>query len=119
MRTNFSILNCGNDEMLLNTRRMIFEQAGYTVFTAENVPNAMLVLMNHEIDLLVLCQSVDDWERRSVLETVRTLQPRVKCMSLGLGETGTAMDGVCTEVWPVNPPALLAAIGQVLQEKTA
>lgn len=114
-----TILSCGNDEMLLNTRKMIFEQAGYTVFTAENVPNAMLVLMNHEVDLLVLCQSVNDWERRSVLETARTLQPKVKCMSFGLGETSNAVDGVCTQVWPMNPPALLAAIGQILQEKRA
>jgi hypothetical protein len=33
----------GNDVTLLTTRRLVLEKAGYTVFTAENVSNAMLV----------------------------------------------------------------------------
>jgi DNA-binding NtrC family response regulator len=114
-----TILVYGNDEMLLSTRKIIFERAGYTVFTAASVPNAMLVLMNHEIDVLVLCQSVDDCERRSILETARTLQPKIKCVSLSLGGNDIAMDGVYNQHWSMNPPALLAAIGQMLLEKTS
>ena len=113
------ILVYGNDEMLVATRSLVLEKSGYTVFTAESVSNAMLVLMNHEIDLLVLCQSVDEYERRSILETARTLQPKVKCVSLSLGGNDNAMDGVYARQWSMNPPALLAAIGQILQEKTA
>jgi hypothetical protein len=37
--------------MLVATRRMIFEKAGYTVFTADSLSNAMLVLMNRHIDV--------------------------------------------------------------------
>ena len=43
-----TILISGNDAMLLTTRRMIFEQAGYTVFTTDSVSNARLVLMNQD-----------------------------------------------------------------------
>ena len=46
----------GNDEMLLATRRMILERMGYRVCTAVSFSDALLVLMNHEINLLVLCQ---------------------------------------------------------------
>jgi DNA-binding NtrC family response regulator len=109
----------GNDVMLLTTRRLVLEKAGYTVFTAENVSNAMLVLMNHHIDLLVLCQSVDDDERRSILETAHTLQPEIKCVSLSFDGDDIAMDGVYAHRGLMNPTSLLAAIGQKLQEKTA
>jgi hypothetical protein len=37
------ILVYGNDEMLVATRRMLFEQAGHTVFTADSLSNAALV----------------------------------------------------------------------------
>jgi hypothetical protein len=71
-----TILIFGTDEMLVATRRMIFEQAGYTVFTADSLSNAALVLMNHQIDVLILCQTLSDDERRAVLETAHTLQPQ-------------------------------------------
>ena len=44
--------------MLVVTRSLILERAGYRVFTARSLPNAMLALMNHEIDVLVLCQTL-------------------------------------------------------------
>ena len=71
-----TILVYGNDEMLLITRRMVFEKAGYRVFTANSLSNAALVLMNHQIDVLILCQTLSDDERRAVLETAHTLQPQ-------------------------------------------
>ena len=105
----------GNDVMLLSTRRIIFEKAGYAVFIAESFSHAMLVLMNHQIDVLVLCQTLSDHERSAVLETAHTLQPKIKYVSLSLG----GMNGVYTQQWSMNPPALLATIDQILQEKTA
>jgi DNA-binding NtrC family response regulator len=108
----------GNDVMLVTTRRMIFEKAGYTVFTAENISDAMLLLINHPIDLLVLCQSVNDDECRSILETAHAVQPEIKCVSLSFNGGDIAMDGVSTYRGVMTPTSLLAAIGQMLQ-KTA
>jgi hypothetical protein len=68
---NGSILVYGNDEMLVTTRFLILEKAGYRVFTAQTFGNAMLVLMNHQIDIVVFCQSLKDEERRGILETAR------------------------------------------------
>ena len=111
-----TILVFSNDQMLLMTRRMLFENAGYTVFTAESVSNVMLVLMNHEIDILLLCQSVQLHERERVLEIARALQPKAKCASLGLGD-GTAVYGVHTLECFMNPPALLAVIEKIITQK--
>lgn len=95
----------GNDLMLLTTRRMIFERAGYTVFTAETLPNAALVLMNYQIDVFVLCQSLGEEEGRAVLETARTLQPAIKTVSL-------SFDGDIPGLH--QPRSLLEAIAQML-----
>ena len=77
-----TILIFGNDEMLLMTRSLTPEHAGYHVLTAQSFQNAMLALMNHPIDLLLLCQSLNEDERRGILETAHTLQPDIKCASL-------------------------------------
>jgi hypothetical protein len=108
----------GNDPMLVTTRRLIFERAGYTVFAAESLSNAALVLMNHQIDVFVLCQSLSDEERHAALETANTLQSEIKCVSLSFNGGDIAMDGASTYQGVMTPTSLLAAIGQMLQEKT-
>jgi hypothetical protein len=70
-----TILVYGNEEILLKTRGLILEKAGYKVFTAQTFGNAMLVLMNYQIDVCVLCQSLTAEERRGIVETARALQP--------------------------------------------
>jgi hypothetical protein len=114
-----TILISGNDAMLLTTRRMIFEQAGYTVFTTDSVSNARLVLMNHQIDVLVLCQSLDDNDRASILRVAHLLQPEIKCASLSFDGREVAIDDAETHRGLSGPPSLLAAIGQILQQSTA
>jgi len=114
-----TILVYGNDEMLAATRRMIFVQAGHTVFTADSLSNAALVLMNHQIDVLILCQTLSGQERHAVLETAHTLQPKIKCAAFSFDGHDVLRDGVYIHRPLIGPPALLAAIGQMLQEKTA
>ena len=66
-----TILVYGNEPVLVTTRALILGKAGYKVFTAQAFGNAMLVLMHHQIDACVLCQSLTDEERRGILETAR------------------------------------------------
>src|SRR5579862_1952122 len=61
-----TILSYGADSILLATRGMVLEQAGYQVISAESFQNALLVLMNHQIDACVLCQSLTEEERRGI-----------------------------------------------------
>jgi DNA-binding response OmpR family regulator len=113
-----TILVYGNDVMLLATRRMIFEKEGYTVFLADSLSNAALVLMNHPIDVLVLCQSLSDEEERAVLETAHTLQSEIKVVALSFDGREVLKEGVSVHCGLDGPPSLLAAIGQMLQQKT-
>jgi hypothetical protein len=95
------------------------EQAGYTVFTAESLSNAALVLITHQIDVLVLCQTLSDEERGAVLETAHALKPKPRCAALSFDGREVVTDGVFVHRGLNGPPALLAAIGKMLQETTA
>jgi hypothetical protein len=102
------ILVYGNDEILVMTRSLILGKAGYEVFTAQTFGNAMLVLMNHQIDLCVLCQSLTDKERRGVLETSRALQPESRCGVLDFTDNDLVRGRV-------GPYMLLNAVGKLIQ----
>jgi DNA-binding NtrC family response regulator len=114
-----TILVYGNDEILVMTRSLILGRAGYEVFTAQTFGNAMLVLMNHQIDLCVLCQSLKGEERRGIFETAHALQPETKCAVLDFEEDEAPMDGVDHIRGLVGPSILLNAVGKILTQKAA
>src|SRR5260370_23690940 len=88
-----TILVYGNEPMLVTTRGLILEKAGYKVFTAQAFGNAMLALMHHQIDACVLCQSLTDEERRGILETARALPPEIQSGGLEFLEGGVSVEG--------------------------
>jgi DNA-binding response OmpR family regulator len=112
-----TILVYGNEPVLVTTRGLILEKAGYKVFTAQAFGNAMLVLMHHQIDACVLCQSLTDEERRGILETARALQPEIKCAVLDFAESEVAIEGVDLIRGLVGPSTLLNAVGTLLTQK--
>src|SRR5258705_12766432 len=114
-----TVLVYGNDEILVMTRCLILGNAGYEVFTAQTFGHAMLVLMNHQIDLCVLCQSLRDEERRGILETAHALQPETKCAVLDFGESEVAIERVDLILGVSGPSTLLNAVGKLLAQKAA
>jgi DNA-binding NtrC family response regulator len=109
-----TILIFGNHEMLLVTRSRIFEHVGYRVLTAQTFDNALLALMDHPIDVLVLCQSLNEEERRGILETAHALQPDVECAALTYNGRELELDGARVRQSPDGPTGLLLAIGKML-----
>ena len=114
-----TILVYGNDEILVLTRSLILGRAGYEVFTAQTFNNAKLVLMNHQIDLCILCHSLKAEERRGIFETAHALQPEIKCVVLDSEEGETPIEGADVIGGLVVPSILLNAVGKILTQKTA
>jgi len=112
-----AILVYGNDEMLVVTRSLILEKTGYRVFTAQTFSNAMLVLMNHKIDLCILCHSLKDEERRGIVETAHALQPETRCALIDLAECQVEIEGVDHIRGLAKPAILLEAVGKILTQK--
>jgi hypothetical protein len=114
-----TILVYGNEEMLVKTRGLIFEKAGYKAFTAQTFGNAMLVLMNHQIDIIVLCQSLKDEERRGIVETAHALHPEIKCAVIDFEGREAPIEGADLIEGLVGPSALLNTIGRILTQKAS
>jgi DNA-binding response OmpR family regulator len=114
-----TILVYGNDQVLVTTRGLVLEKAGYKVFTAQAFGNAMLVLMHHQIDACIMCQSLTDQERRRILETARALQPEIKCAVLDFAESEAAIEGVDLIQGLMGPFTLLNAVGKLLTQKAS
>jgi DNA-binding response OmpR family regulator len=88
-----TILVYGNEEMLVTTRGLILEKAGYQVFFATKFASALVALVNERINVLLLCQSVSDEDRRSILETARAIKPEIRCVTLGYDGCEIVSDG--------------------------
>ena len=111
------ILIYGNDLTLISTRHLVLERAGYRVLSATQFASAMLGLMNEHIDVLILCHSLRDEERRAMLETAHAITPDVKCVVLSFN--GCEVPPGDAEVFEGlhGPTALLTVIGRILNNK--
>jgi DNA-binding response OmpR family regulator len=114
-----TILVYGNDEISVMSRSLSLSNAGYEVFTAQTFGNAMLVLMNNQIDIVVLCQTLKDEERRGILETAHALRPDSKCVVLDSGTSKAAIEGVDLVQGLVGPSTLLNTVGKLLTQKVS
>jgi DNA-binding response OmpR family regulator len=114
-----TILVYGNEPVLVTTRGLILERAGYEVFTAETLANAVLAMMNHPIDLCILCQSLTGEERRRILGTARALQPEIKCVVMDFEESEAPVEGTDHIRGLVGPSTLLEAIANMLTQKAS
>jgi DNA-binding NtrC family response regulator len=77
------ILIFGHDAILLETRRLILERAGFQVWIATEATEAVKVLVREPIDLFILCQSLSPDECLPILQTAHTLRPDMKNLILG------------------------------------
>jgi hypothetical protein len=78
-----TILVYGNESLSVMTPGLILERAGYKVFTATKFALALLALVDEQIDVLLLCQSLSDEERRGIVETACAVKPEIKCVTIG------------------------------------
>jgi hypothetical protein len=103
---NGTILVYGNEEMLVTTRQLILEKVGYEVFSATRFASALVALVNEPINVLLLCQSLSDEERRAILETARAIKPDIKTVVFGFDGLEIVADNEVAFT-PRNGPATL------------
>jgi DNA-binding response OmpR family regulator len=62
MKNPSAVLLYGHDELLLWTRRLVFEWAGYQVSVAQELRQVSCLLDREHVDLIVLCYSLSRTE---------------------------------------------------------
>lgn len=109
------ILVFGRDPNLLSTRRLVLQQAGFQVVTAETLAHAESTLAVRSIDLFLLCHtiSMDDCQR--LLAAANRIWPQMKLIVMAANKP------ICylSRDQPVisafdGPRALINAVHQLL-----
>ncbi len=83
MYSSAEVLIFGHDPVLLETRRLLLNRAGFQVWIAAKATEAVDVLLNEPIDLFILCQSLPADVCERTLETAHTLRPEMINLLLG------------------------------------
>jgi DNA-binding NtrC family response regulator len=109
-----TILVYGDEEMLVTTRGLILEKAGYQVFSATKFASALVALVNERINVLLLCQSVSDEDRRRIVETAHAIKPEIRCVTLAYDGSAVDLDGQMAFERLDGPAMLVETIGRIL-----
>ena len=97
LSNSVSILVYGSDKLLLDTRTMVLENAGFRVFSATESEDAETIIETQGIALIVLCHSLSPQRCEAALRFANALQPAVKTLVLTAG-AGTCPEKVPTAV---------------------
>src|SRR5580698_8399258 len=103
--------------MLTMTRGLILEKTGYRVHTAMDFSDALLLLADEEIDILLLCQTLSDEERRGILETAHVIRPDIKCAIFGYCGREVSLDDEKRVEKLDGPNTLIAALDRILNNE--
>jgi DNA-binding NtrC family response regulator len=107
-----SILTISRDRQLQNTRTMVLERAGYTVSAALTDKDAVaFVESTNTIGLVLMCHSVPEASRISLVARIKQLKPRLPVLMLynGYDPTDAKVDGSLHSL--ETPEAMLDMIG--------
>jgi DNA-binding response OmpR family regulator len=114
-----TILVYGHDPLLLVTRRLLLENAGFRVFTTVELADAIQLTITHHFAILILCQTLDVKEREHILATAQGSRPPIKALILMADSTPIRTVGMQDVVLDslVGPQTLLAVIDRMLESK--
>jgi DNA-binding NtrC family response regulator len=83
----------GHDTTLLRTRELILSRAGFDVLTTSDPLEASELLANQPVDLLILCHTLHDPERQSILAVAHIAKPALRVLALVANATASSADG--------------------------
>jgi hypothetical protein len=72
----------GHDPMLLRTRELLLERAGFEVRTSDQLHEAQEMLAARPVDLLILCHTVNAMERSAILDSAHAAQKNLAVLFL-------------------------------------
>lgn len=109
------ILSVGYDPVLLGTRRLLLQSAGYIVESSGSVENAIYRFRTGDFDLVVLCHSMPEQERRRLLHLIRDYGSATPVIFISSAEPSP--DGFSDLSIENHPAALLDAVRAMLLRK--
>ncbi len=84
MQPTGTVLIYGHDPLLLQTRRRILEQAGYTAWAAEVLDEVDSIITTNAVGLLIVCQTLSDEEGEAAITLAHQIRPEMKMLVMSL-----------------------------------
>lgn len=114
--TEARILNYGVNKQLRSSRALVFESAGYFVYSAEELEEAKRILTMELIDLLVLCSSLSTEQYDHAAFSARQFRREIKILAMS-AEKASYLTVPQVEVFSeefVSPVVLLSRVSRIL-----
>ena len=77
METNV-LLSVGSDHDLMKTRSLVLLKAGYAVRESSSTQDAVAVFSGGDFDLVIICHTISEPERLSLIAAIRAESPSAK-----------------------------------------
>jgi len=100
--------------MWVTTWDLLLEKAGYEVFSTTQFASALVALVNERINVLLLCQSFNEVERGSIIETARAIKPEIKSVIFECDGRELMSDGRATFEKIDGSGTLVNSIGRII-----
>jgi DNA-binding NtrC family response regulator len=113
------VLCTGVDSLLLETRKLILQRAGHTIFEARNPRDARAICKQQSIDIVILCQTLQPEGKKAMVQAVRQHCPAAKILELYHSHHGKALNNCdeWMEVPPGVPQDLARCVGQLAKHE--
>ena len=120
MKNHSAILLYGHEEMLLWTRRLVLEWAGYEVSVAQELRQAFQLLDREDVGLILLCYSLSRAECAELIATSGSEVPTLLMTECGeMGNRDCDMREVADTCFDsiLGPEALVRKVDAILHIK--
>lgn len=114
-----SILMYGRDAELLEVRKMVLRTSGNDVLATTNPIDVEVFLRTKAIEVLILCHTVPEGERRRILNLIPLLSPGTKALVLIAGARSSPEEHHANLDTMEGPRRLLEAIEQLARDRSS
>jgi DNA-binding response OmpR family regulator len=111
----FLLLSAGHDADLLKQRNAQLAAAGFNVASASDSYEVVEKLLNGDFDLVVLCHSMSDEDRRRLARIISSYSPSTPVVLISREDTDECESGAGTV--RCHPEQLLAAVAGSLPRR--
>ena len=115
MARSFQVLSVGYDRSLMKSRSLLLRNVGYVVTEAYSRHQALAQVRANSVDVMLICHTVPEAEKRALLSAVRKQRLLVSILCIS-GSDFLFSSGEGFTVVSNAPAELLAAIDAAVKE---
>jgi DNA-binding response OmpR family regulator len=109
-----TVLSVGCDRLLMKIRTLVLRKAGYRVFEAYCVRDALVLAASWQLDLVLICHTVTEREQKELIGVMDILRPGLPVLCIS-SQKHYAENEECSLV-DNCAPAFLIEINATLQK---